>query len=309
MIGLAVGPELMPQFFAPETRWPAPVQELGDPQAPGFTVPDVDVLVTSWGMPPLDAAVLAGAPALRLVAHTGSAIDGFITPDVFARGIAVTQAGTGMARSVAEAALAMTLALLHRIPESAQALRPGGSWPPGNATAGRHEILGSTIGVIGASRIGRCYIELVGLLGAEVLVSDPTVSAVAGARVVPLPELLAASRIVSLHAPVLPETHHLLGAAELALMPDGSGLVNTARSWLVVEDALVAELASGRLNAALDVFDVEPVPAEHPLRALPNVLLTPHRAAATFEGRRRQGAIVVAEVERFLREEPLEHAV
>jgi phosphoglycerate dehydrogenase-like enzyme len=115
--------------------------------------------------------------------------------------------------------------------------------------------------------------------------------------------------VVALHAPSLPETHHLIDARRLALLPDGAGLVNTARSWLVDEAALLAEVRTGRIDAALDVFDDEPLPTDHPLRGLPNVLLTPHHAAGTVEGRLRQGGIVVDEVERLLRGEGLRHAV
>jgi len=87
--------------------------------------------------------------------------------------------------------------------------------------------------------------------------------------------------IVVIHAPVTPETHHMIGAAELALMQDDGFLVNTARSWVVDQDALLAELQSGRLRAALDVYDQEPLPADHPYRSLENVILTPHVAGAS----------------------------
>ncbi|WP_343441964.1 hydroxyacid dehydrogenase [Micromonospora schwarzwaldensis] len=272
-----------------------------------------EVLVTSWGMPRLDAALLDRAPALRLVAHTGASVKPFVTPEMFARGIEVTQAGQGMARSVAEVALAFTLALLHRTHRFDHALRTDTSWERAEQAPPRHEILGCPIGVIGASRTGRAYLELVRVLGADVSVHDPTLTAAdaarLGARLVGLDDLLTGSRVVALHAPTLPETRHLLGARELALMPDGAGLVNTARSWLVDEAALVAELTAGRLDAALDVFDDEPLPTGHPLRTLPNVLLTPHQAAGTVQGRRRQGEIVVDEIARHLAGQPLTHAV
>ncbi|XTZ13141.1 hydroxyacid dehydrogenase [Micromonospora echinospora] len=272
-----------------------------------------EVLVTAWGVPRLDAALLDRAPALRLVAHTGASVKPFVTDEVFARGVAVTQAGQGMARPVAEVALAFTLALLHRLPRFDHALHDGVEWHVAEAAPARHELLGCPVGVVGASRTGRAYVQLVRLLGAEVTVADPTLTpadaAALGARLVGLDELLAESRIVALHAPTLPETRHLIGARELALLPDGAGLVNTARSWLVDEAALVDELATGRIDAALDVFDDEPLPVGHPLRSLPNVLLTPHQAAGTVQGRRRQGEIVVDEIVRYATGRPLAHAV
>lgn len=276
-------------------------------------LPGADVLVTSWGVPRLDAELLAAAPRLRLVAHTGATVKFFVTDAVYERGILVTQAGAGMARSVAEVALGFTFALLHQFPRFDRALRGGVPWEESRQAPPRHEILGCPVGVVGASRTGRAYLDLVKAVGAEVSVSDPYLSDVDAARLgvrkVALPELMAGNRIVAVHAPVLPETHHLVGAAELALMPDGAGLVNTARSWLVDTAALVAELRTGRIQAALDVYDDEPLPTGDPLRGLDNVLLTPHVAAGTVECRRRQGQLVVDEIGRFLAGAPLRHAV
>ncbi|WP_346011889.1 hydroxyacid dehydrogenase [Streptomyces sp. SID3343] len=272
-----------------------------------------DVVVSSWGMPRLTGELLAAADRVGLLAHTGAAISPYVGPDAFARGVRVTQAGQGMARSVAEVALAFTLALLHRTHRFDHALRGGLEWEHASVAPPRHEVLGSRIGVVGASRTGRAYIDVVRALGARVRVADPTLT-VEGARdlgveLVDLDTLLATSRIVALHAPSLPETRHLIGARELALLPDGAGLVNTARSWLVDERALLAELSTARIDAALDVYDDEPLPVDHPLRAMPNVLLTPHRAAGTVECRRRQGDIVVDEVTRYLTGRPLAHEV
>lgn len=272
-----------------------------------------DVVVSSWGMPRLTGELLAAAPRVGLLAHTGAAIAPYVGADAFARGVRVTQAGQGMARSVAEVALAFTLALLHRTHRYDHALRGGREWAEASVAPPRHEVFGARIGVVGASRTGRAYIEVVRALGARVQVADPTLSAPDAARIgaelVPLDRLLATSRIVALHAPSLPETRHLIGARELALLADGAGLVNTARSWLVDEDALLAALRTGRIDAALDVYDAEPLPVGHGFRALPNVLLTPHQAAGTVECRRRQGDIVVDEVERYLTGRPLNHEV
>jgi phosphoglycerate dehydrogenase-like enzyme len=165
---------------------------------------------------------------------------------------------------------------------------------------------------VGASRTGVEYIRmLVALRAADVVVYDPYLTderaAELGVRRTSLDELLRTSRVVALHAPTLPETHHLIGARELALMPDGASLVNTARSWLVDTAALLEELRSGRIDAALDVFDEEPLPPGDPFRALPNVLLTPHQAAATVECYRGMGNITVNEIERHATGRPLHH--
>lgn len=277
-------------------------------------LPDVEVLVAGWGVPRLTAELLDTAPRLRLIAYVGAAVKSFVTPTVFERGITLTQAGQAMARPVAEVALTFTLSLLHQVHVFDHALRSGADFDTSVRRARpRHEIGGATIGVVGASRVGRSYISMVTHLGADVAVHDPylgqTEAAALGVAKVSLDELVERSRIVALHAPVLPETKELIGAAELAAMPDGAGLVNTARSWLVDSDALMAELRTGRLDAALDVFDDEPLPIHHELRRLDNVLLSPHQAAGTVEGRARQGTVLIDEIVRHIQDAPLEHAV
>lgn len=271
------------------------------------------VVITSWGARPFDADVLATLPKLELIAHTGATIKPFATDELFDRGIRVTQAGAGMARSVAEVSLAFTLALLHRVPEMHNALRDGDGWHDADRVGVQREILGAPIAVIGASRTGRAYLELIRALGAEPLLVDPTLDAGAaaalGAELLSLDDALPRAEIVAVHAPTLPETHHLIGRRELALMRDGAGLVNTARSWLVDEQALIEELQRGRLSAAIDVFDEEPLGRDSPFRSLPDVLVTPHRAAGTSQGRRRQGRIVSDEVEAFVAGRPLVHVI
>jgi phosphoglycerate dehydrogenase-like enzyme len=270
------------------------------------------VLVTSWGAAALDAGLLERMPRLELVAHSGATVKSFATDELFDRGVVVTQAGLAMARPVAEVSLAFTLVLLHRVAQLSAAMRAVGGWYA-PAVGAQHQIQDAAIAVVGASRTGRAYLKLIRALGARPLLVDPTLDAAAAARLgaekVELDEALRRARIVALHAPTLPATHRMIGARELALMPDGAGLVNTARSWLTDEAALEAELRTGRIAAALDVFDDEPLPADSVLRALPNVLLTPHRAAATVEGRLDQGRIVADEVEAFAAGMPLRHAI
>ncbi|WP_353940918.1 hydroxyacid dehydrogenase [Streptomyces sp. HUAS MG91] len=275
-----------------------------DRAALAAALPEARALITSWGTPRIEAELLTRAPDLELVAHTGSAVAPYVSEEVFRRGVRVTQAGDEMARPVAEVALTFTLALLHRTHRFDHALRTGASWESAGEAPPRHEIHGSAIGVIGASRTGRAYITLAQALGAQVSVTDPYLSPSdadrLGVQLLPLDELLSSSRIVAVHAPATAETRHLLDAGRLALLPDGAGLVNTARSWLVDESALAAELRTGRIDAAVDVFDAEPLPVGHPFRALPNVLLTPHTAAGTVECRHRLGASAVTEIVRLL---------
>ncbi|MGN9777179.1 hydroxyacid dehydrogenase [Micromonospora sp. H33] len=323
MIAVAAPPDVRELFFDAEAwaalrrlgevRLPADGDDVGDEATLAGLLGDAQVVVTGWGCAPLSAAVLAAAPRLRLLAHTGASVKPFVTAESFARGVRVTQAGDAMAYAVGEQALALTLALLHGLHRFDHALRTGADWATAKAAPPRRELRGATVGVVGASRTGRAYVGLVRALGARVLVADPYLSDTEAARLgverVDLDALLARSSVVSLHAPVLPETLGMIGARELALLPGGALLVNTARSALVDEAALLAALRSGRIGAALDVFDVEPLPVDHPFRRLPNVLLTPHEAAGTVESRRRAATIVVAEIDRFLRGQPLRHEV
>ena len=278
---------------------------LDDPTDTGALMaelPGSDVLITSWGATPLTAEVLDHADRLRLIAHSASSVKHFVTDEVLRRGVRITQAGQAMARPVAEVSLAFTLNMLHRIHRYDHALHRGATWQESIDAPAQHGITGSRIGVVGASRTGVEYIAMIVALGAEVVVHDPYLSderaAELGVRRVDLDDLLRTSRVVALHAPTLPETREMIGAHELALMSAGTAVVNTARSWLVDSDALLAELRTGRIDAALDVFDDEPLPTNSPLRGLPNVLLTPHRAAGTVECYLEMGDIVAAEIER-----------
>ncbi|PZF90123.1 hydroxyacid dehydrogenase [Micromonospora deserti] len=323
VVAVALTPPVRELFFDPadwaalrrlaEVRLPPPGHDVGDEATLARLLADADVVVTGWGTAPLTGGLLAGAPRLRLLAHTGASVKPFVTPESFARGVRVTQAGEAMAYAVGEQALALTLALLHGLHRFDHALRTGVDWARAKAAPPRRELRGATVGVVGASRTGRAYLGLVRALGARVLVTDPYLddagAAALGVERVALDELLSRSLVVSLHAPVLPGTVGMIGARELGLLADGALLVNTARAALVDEAALLAALRAGRIDAALDVFHAEPLPVDHPLRALPNVLLTPHESAGTVQSRRRAAGIVLAEIDRFVRGDPLRHEV
>jgi phosphoglycerate dehydrogenase-like enzyme len=263
---------------------------------------EAEILITGWGMPTLDAAALARMPRLRAVLHSAGTIRDLITEAAWERGLLVTSAAQVNAQPVAEFTLAAVIfaakdAFALREQYRAEHARPG---------AERTAAVGSyrrRLGVIGASRVGRRLLDLVRPLDLDVSVNDPYLdpeqAAELGARPVELDELLATSDIVSLHAPDLPSTRHLLDRRRLGLIRDGGFFINTARGAIVDERALVEELASGRINAILDVTELEPLPADSPLYRLPNVFLTPHIAGSIGNERARLGAAVVAELERY----------
>jgi phosphoglycerate dehydrogenase-like enzyme len=283
-------------------------------------IPSYDCLLGGWGTPRLTDDVLDAADALKLYMHSAGSIKSIVPPKVFDRGIVVTHGAGAIATGVADLSVCliwMMLRLPHRMDA---ALKAGAGWneakEPGfgqPAPSLGYELSGQRIGVLGAGHTGRHFIKLVRSLGCEVRVYDPYLSeeraAELGVIKSDLDDLLAQCRIVSCQLPTTDETHHMIGARELGLLQDGAILTNTARSWVMDQDALLAELQSGRIQAALDVFDQEPLPEDSPFRRLDNVILTPHVAGGTIEARHRQGQYMVQELRRFLSGEPLRYQV
>ena len=271
----------------------------------------VDVLITGWGIARLDAATLAQADRLRLVAHAAGSVRGFVTEAVFDRGIAVTHAAGRIAHSVAEFTLLVTMMGLRRPQDLGQRMKNGELWPASERLT--YEIQGKRVGLLGMGYVGRRTASIFRAVGAEVWAYDPYLSAeqaeVLGVRKAELDEVLSQCAVISVHLPATDETHHLIGARELALLQDGAVFVNSARAYTVDQEALINELATGRFWAALDVFDPEPLPIDSPLRHMDNVLLTPHIAGATVDSLQGMMNTVVDEVERFLRGESLQYSV
>ncbi|MFE4291880.1 hydroxyacid dehydrogenase [Streptomyces sp. NPDC056647] len=272
----------------------------------GAALADAEILVSGWGCPRLTADVLAEAPHLRAVMHAAGTVKPIVSEAVWERGIVVSSAADANAGPVASCTVALITLAARRTLTMAAGYADG--WPD---FADRSGADGLTVGIIGASRIGRRVIAELGRsdAGFQVLLSDPYVTDEEarrlGAERVELAELCARSSVVSVHAPLLPGTTGLLDATMLALIPDGGALVNTARGAIVDTDALTAECASGRLEAYLDVTSPEPLPPGHPLLSLPNVLVTPHIAGAQGSEVRRLGQYAVAEVARWVAGEPL----
>jgi phosphoglycerate dehydrogenase-like enzyme len=266
-----------------------------------------DALLTTWHSPYLRGEMLGAQPRVRLVAHAGGEVMSRMDMDVFDR-VTVTNAAEPMAEPVAEMALALTLSLVRQIPRYAREMCAGVDRPNDTASVGE-TVRSRRVGVVGFGRIGRAFARLVAPLGAELVVHDPHCAAAdveaAGSRATGLDELLASCSVVVLAAGLTDDTRGMLDARRLASIRDGACLVNVARGGLVDLEALVAELRSGRISAALDVTDpLEPLPRDHELRRLPNVLLTPHVAAGGVETRRAMGEVAVDEVVRFLGGEP-----
>ncbi|MFF4604271.1 hydroxyacid dehydrogenase [Streptomyces sp. NPDC001339] len=289
--------------------------ELADPApAVAAALARAEILLTGWGAPPLTSRVLAAAPRLRAVVHAAGSVKHHLTDACWERGIAVASAADANALPVAEYTLAAILLANKRVLHAAHRYRElrgrPHDWHAELARAGNYR---RTVGVIGASRIGRRVIALLRPFDLRVLLYDPYVDPAEAGRLrvrpVGLGELCAGSDIVTVHAPQLPATRHLLGARELALMPDGATLVNTARGSLVDGTALLAELRTGRLHAVLDVTEPELPPPCSLLYDLPNVLLTPHIAGSMGGELHRLADAALDEVERYVRGVPFAGSV
>ena len=311
-------PEPYDLVYGPEQR--RAVRALVHGDLPVLTAADVsgrtqalahtDVLLTGWGVPPLDAQVLAQAPRLRTVLHGAGAVRGLVTEALLARGIVVSSASSANAVPVAQYAVAAVHLSLKRVWQMLQA--------PAVAEQARVGVPGAydaVVGLVGLGEIGRRVCRrLAADDGLRLLAFDPWCppgeARALGVELVGLDELFARSEVVSLHAPLHEGTRGMVAAAQLRALPAGATLVNTARGGVVRTDDLVAVLRErADLQAVLDVTEPEPLPEDHPVRSLPNVVLTPHVAGSLGRECRRMGALVVRELEALAAGRPLQHAV
>jgi phosphoglycerate dehydrogenase-like enzyme len=274
---------------------------------------DVELLITGWGCAPITADVLAAAPALRAVVHTAGTVRQHVTEECWERGIVVSSAAAANAVPVAEYAVAMILLAGKRVPEIARRFRTERVQQDWNALFPESGNYRATVGLLGASLIGRRVADLLRPFDLDVLLHDPYAADAEvrslGAEPVGLDELFARGRVVSLHAPLLPSTRGMVDGRLLALMRDGATLLNTARGGLVDHAAVEREVLSGRLRAVLDVTTPEPLPADSPLWDCDGVVLTPHVAGSKGNELRRLADTAADEVERWAAGRPFAHPV
>jgi D-3-phosphoglycerate dehydrogenase len=248
------------------------------------------------------------APRLRIIAKHGVGVDNIDIPAATARHIVVATAPSANDQAVADLAMALLLALLRRIPDANASVKAG-RWERFLGVG----LTGKVMGILGLGRIGQSVARRARGFGVELIGADPAwpeeVARGIGIRRVTVPELLAESDVISLHAPLTPETHGLIGAREIALMKPGVWIVNTSRGKVVNEQAMREALVSGKVAGyATDVFESEP-PTGNPLLALPNVIGTPHMGTHTRESIRLMGDRVVQAVLCTFRGERPEYVV
>lgn len=271
----------------------------------GQLIKGADIVVTSWAVGALTADILEQAPNLKIVLHAAGSVKPIVTDALYDRGVRVVSCNDSLAKGVAETALGLTISSLKDMWRIVQLSKAGG-WGEYHRVK---EMYGIKIGVIGAGRAGTYYIKLLQNFDVEVLVYDPFQAAeglaALGARKVELPELFAASDLISIHAPSLPETERMLNEHAFSLMKDDCIIINTARGAVIDEEAFIKELAKGRFFACLDVTEPEPPALDHPFRSLPNVILTSHIAGAVNNGLYRIGEYLLSELACFIENKPL----
>jgi len=283
--------------------------EQGGPEAvklPPELIHDVaDYEIISGQFPPIGRDVIDAARKLKVLAVLRGGVENVAAEYAAERGIAVFNTPGRNARAVAEFTLGVILAEIRNIARAHAALQqatwrkdfPNSEYIP--------ELYGKTVGLVGYGHVGFLVAGYLQAFGSRIVAYDPYVRGdTAPAELVDLPTLLTESDVVSVHARLTDESHHLIGEAELAMMKPSAVLINTARSGLVDEQALIGALQAGRIKgAAVDVFDEEPLCADHPFLKLDNVTLTPHLAGSTKDAFANSPKLMAGHLLRLLRGE------
>ncbi len=296
-------PTSLPRLWTDASLHPAAVAVLrGHVQLSGPHVPANEAAASPFGMAGADAvmagprgfynaASFASAPALKVIARTGIGYDNIDLSAATAAGVCVVNTPDAPTESTAEFALTLMFAVSRRV-ATADLNSKAGLWKQ-DATVLGFELADKNLGLVGFGRIARRVAEVARALRMRVHAFDPFVpaaqmSAVGVTACATLPDLLRISQVLSLHAPSTADTRRLIGAGQLALLPAGAILINTARGPLIDDLAVLAALNEGRLaGAGIDVWETEPVAPDHPLFRHPRVVATPHIAAYTEEARYR----------------------
>ena len=266
---------------------------------------DADAVLNCYAK--MTARVIDGLKRCRIIARYGIGVDNVDVAAATEAGILVTNVPDYCIDEVSDHALAMLLALARHIAAADGAVKSG-AWDV-VAHAGIRRLRGQSLGLLGFGKIAKALALKAQPLGMKVLVHDPyldaAVVAAHGAQAVSFDKLLADADAISIHVPLTPETHNLIGERELARMKPTALLINTSRGGIVDEQALAMTLKENRLGgAALDVLSREPPPSDHPLRQAPNIILTPHLAFYSKESVIELQTKAAEEVARALKGEP-----
>lgn len=267
-------------------------------------VKGADVIITSWGTPVIDQEILEVCPDLKGVFHAAGTIKAVMTDALMARDdIRLTNSANAIGEGVAETALGFAIAACKGAFTMPRYTRAG-EWNAHNA-AEVLDFYDIKVGIISAGYVGRHMIRLLQNFHVDILVYDPTLTkeqiAELGAEKRELNELLAESDVISVHAPMIPATHHMINKDNIGLMKDRVIVINTARGTIFDEPYLIERLKEKQgMFACLDITEVEPPAPDNELRFLDNVNLTPHLAGTAANGRRRIALHICEEMDRFM---------
>ncbi len=277
-----------------------------------------DGLVTGWGAPALTPEVMENADSLQIVAHSAGSIKGLAPKDIVEtylrpREIVLFSANGAIAYNVAESTVGMLLMASHRWGELSQSFRETGVWRPRRIRWNGQFLMGSKVGVLGASKVGREVIRLLSNWPLELLLYDPYVSDAEaeqlGCRKAELEEIFSTCDHVTMHLPNVPETNGMVTRELIESMKPGATLVNTSRANSLDHNALLDAAAAGKVYAMLDVTDPEPLQPNSEFRTLRSVEIAPHVSGAGFYGYHMIGKTTIDALEDCFAGNPVQGAV
>ena len=274
-----------------------------------YRIKGFDGLITGWGSSPLTEEVFENADRLKIIVHSAGSVKASLLSKrvvekyIIPRGICVCNAPKAIAYNVAETTLGLMIMVAHRLFDHALNVRERLGWRDPCIPRDFKTINGSTVGIVGASTVGREVIRLLKPFDCRVLVYDPYLSEEEAERLgvekTSLERLFEESDFVSVHAPLTEETVHMIGRRHFRLLRDGAVFINTSRGKIIDQDALIEECRKERFLVALDVTDPEPLPKDSPLRRFRNVIVTPHVAGNGYYGAKKIGEMTLQALEDF----------
>ncbi len=315
-VGILIPKEAQNAIFSPESKkvlenivnvvWNEKNEQLTEEEACSL-LKGCEIAVSSWRTAKPTKLVLDSCPTIKLWEHAAGTVKGFFTDDIKGRDLIIASCAPAIGKTVAEMALGELIIGLRRIiPNSQQNETISGAKPDNKLY-----LSVSTIGVIGASRVGRYLLKLLQPFNVRILLYDPYITKeqareLGAIKVDTLMELCEQSDAVTMHTPNTKATFHMMGEEQFKAMKDDAVFINTSRGACVDEAALIAELKKGRLFAFLDVSDPEPADLNSPIRTLPNIIYTSHLAGGPSI---HIGNQVVSDIQAYLKGQKLEMQV
>ena len=288
-----------------------PLDRLPKPEEVALYAKDADVIMTGWGHPMIDAAMLEGTP-VKLIAHTGGSVADYVAPDVYEKGIKVISGNDLFAESVAEGVLGYMLLGLRKMVDYIEDTREG-NWH--SEKCGPSEgLLGQTVGLVGMGTITKNLIPMLKPFGVKLKLYsgypiNPEYLAENNAVQASLEEIFATCKVVSIHSALNERTMGMIGKEHFDLLQDGAVFLNTARGAIIREDEMIEALKENRFMAVLDVYCKEPLELDSPLRSLRNVYCMPHQGGPTNDRTPAITKLLADDVLRFAEGKPLRYEI